>query len=130
MEAAERGIPLSEPSTREFGVCGKHGGELRKAGNKGRVIREGVAKRKAPTGITHLPPRQMQYRRDENEDDGYGYSTFPRLKRRHVIDLGPLPPRPWEVGGRVNTDIGVRRERKKKGKDRQSAKGWFGWFGS
>jgi hypothetical protein len=127
MEAAERGIPLSEPSTREFGVRGKHGGELRKAGNKGRVIREGVAKRRAPTGITHPTPRQVQYRRDENEDDGYGYSPFPRLKRRHVIDLGSLPPRPWEVGERVNTD---RRERKKKGKDRGRAKGWFRWFRS
>ncbi|KFZ10583.1 hypothetical protein V501_05131 [Pseudogymnoascus sp. VKM F-4519 (FW-2642)] len=48
-DAAERGIPLSEPSSRRFGAHEKDGGELRK----------GVTERRAPIGITYPPPRQI-----------------------------------------------------------------------
>lgn len=112
---------------RGSGACEKGGGELRK----------GLVGRRAPIGIARPPPRQMRddWERygDEDVDDGYGYTPFPRLKRRReVIDLGPLPPRPWEVDGRVDTDSGeVRKGKNKgKGKGKQRRRGLFGWFGS
>lgn len=65
----------------------------------------------------------------EDEDGAYRCTPFPRLKkRREVIDLGPLPPRPWEVDGRVNKERGE--ERKGKNKRNPRGRGLFGWFGS
>lgn len=104
---------------------------------RGRELRRGVVGRRAPIGIARPPPRQMrdgwEGDDDEDVDDGYGYTSFPRLKRRReVIDLGPLPPRPWEVDERVNRDSGEGRKGKNKGKGKgkQRGRGLFGWFGS
>lgn len=65
---------------------------------------------------------------DKDEDDGYEYMSFPRLKRRHKVnDLGPLAPRPWEVEGRVDTDSGEGREGKNKGKGVETERKRVAW---
>lgn len=123
-DAAERGIPLSEPSSRSFEAHEKDAYELRK----------GVTERRAPIGIAHPPPRQVRgYVEGDCEYDDYGheYRPFPRLKRRReVIDLGPLPPRPWEVDGIVDTRSGDGHKGKNKGKGQRRGSRFLGWFGS
>lgn len=101
----------------------------------GGELHRGMAERRAPISITHPPPYQVRTGGDGDsykyEDYGYGYMPSPRLKRRReVIDLGPLPPRLWEVDGRVDIDSGDGRKGKNKGKGKRRGSRFLGWFGS
>ncbi|KFY32560.1 hypothetical protein V493_00083 [Pseudogymnoascus sp. VKM F-4281 (FW-2241)] len=134
--AAERGIPLSEPGTRGSGMGGEGGGELRRGGEKKRNVREAVIERTEFIGTAHPPLRHVshgEWSGAENEGDGYRFRPVPRLKRRReAIDLGLLPSRLGEVDERL--DLGSEEERKRKnkgkGKGKQRGMGLFGWLGS